>query len=109
MDDGLIKDDLDRRVRVELGGSGGGIELDDLRRSAEAAGQQDGRGDEGDAERYDPEPERAVTRTQYGRERAVSTSIADAAPAPLLTSIRAVLSVAILATPAAAVLSAGLD
>ena len=107
MDDGLVEDDLDGDVGVELGGSRGRIQLDDLGRSAEASGEQDRGCEKGDAEGDRPEPERAGTRAQYGRERAVSTSIAGAAPVPLFTSIRAVLSVAILPTPAVAVLSAG--
>ena len=104
----LVKDDLDGGVGVQLGGAGRRVELDDLRRGAEAPGEEDRGCEDREAEGEGTEPERVPTGAQYARDSAFSTSSGTTEPEPLFTSIRAVLSVAILATPVVAVLSAGL-
>jgi hypothetical protein len=60
----LVKDDLHGGVGVQLGGTGGRVELDDLRRSAEAPGEEDRRCEDRDGEGQGTEPERAPRGAQ---------------------------------------------
>ena len=64
MDDGLVKDDLDGGVGVQLRGARGRVELDDLRWSAEAAGEEHRWCEDRDAEGEGPEPERTPAGPQ---------------------------------------------
>jgi hypothetical protein len=62
--DGLVEDDLDGGVGVQLRGPGRRVELDDLWRGAEAAGEEDRGGEDRYAEGEVTEPERAPARGQ---------------------------------------------
>jgi len=103
----LVKDDLDGGIGVQLGRAGGWVELDDLRRGAEASGEEN-RGCEERGGRGAGQRSRSACRGGLNKRGTVafSTSIGTTEPTPLFTSIRAALSAAILATPVVAVLSA---